>query len=362
MEMGIAGHPVTGRLHPCFFRGGYDHGRDPARPPRTSSLPRATIARAVHLTLTTHRLIMRSDGEITGRDLVDTGCGVLFGLPFALVGLFVTDAVLTQLRQGAWRDALVGSFYALMFSAVGLGIISLSLRGPVKVPTALRASAPGEPWRWRQDWATGRIVSADRQDLRSAWFFAIFWNVVGSYLYFMLPGEVRSGNWPALVGLIIPLVGISLLVRAVKTTLRWRRFEGSTLELAESPAMIGGRLVGRITSERLPVGATSIKLRLVCLRLEKHHRSTSERVIWEAEKTLTDYPIHFSGGIPVEFDIPADCEPTFADRFSDSEIRWMLYATAEVPGVDYAPRFDVPVFRTSAPTLASAEAPLPRRR
>jgi hypothetical protein len=307
--------------------------------------------------------MMRSDVERSGSNLVSAGCGVLFGLPFALMGLYISVAVLWQLSQGAWKDAAVGSIYALMFCGVGFGLIILSIRDPFRTATpALEASAPGEPWRWRPDWAAGRIVSADRQELRYAWVFAVVLILPSSSLYFVLPGELRSGNWKALVALIFPLVGIYLLILAVKATLRWRRFGASTLEMAETPAAIGGRLVGRITSERLPAGAASIKLRLACLRIEKHDRSTTERVIWEAEKTLTDYPIHFSGGIPVAFDIPADCEPASAARSALPYIRWMLQATAEVPGVDYAPKFDVPVFRTSAPAITSAEDPGPGRR
>jgi hypothetical protein len=307
---------------------------------------------------------MRSDTERTGGSLSGAGCGVLFGLPFALGGLLVAAASLRQMSQGAWRDGAAGSLYALLLGGVGFGLIILSIPG-LKAPrtAALQASAPGEPWRWRPDWTTGRIVSANRQDLGFAWLLAIFWNLLSSHLYFVLPGEVRSGNLPALLGLIFPLIGIGLIISAVKATLRWRRFGASTLEMDETPAAIGGQLRGRITSERLPVGATSIKLRLACLRLVKHHRSTSERVIWEVEKTLTDYPIHFSGGIPVEFDIPADCEPTSAAGSARSHIKWTLQATAEVRGVDYAPKFDVPVFRTlGVSAVASAEAPLPRGR
>lgn len=306
---------------------------------------------------------MRSDVDRTDGDRAGAGCGILLGLPFALGGLLVAAGALNQLSHGARKEALLGGFYALVFCGVGFGVIILSIQGPVKAPRALEASAPGEPWRWRPDWAAGRIVSADRQELRFAWLFAIFWNLLSSHLYFVLPGEVRSGNLPALLGLIFPLVGIGLIISAVKATLRWRRFGASTLEMDETPAAIGGRLAGRITSERLPVGAASIKLRLTCLRLEKHNRSTTERVIWEAEKTLTDYPIHFSGGIPVEFEIPANCEPTSADRSARTHIKWTLQATAEVPGVDYAPKFDVPVFRTlGTPAAASAKAPAPGKR
>lgn len=307
---------------------------------------------------------MRPDVEKRERNLFSVGCGVLFGLPFALMGLFIAAASLNQLVHGAWSYALKGSLFALLFCGAGFGLIIVSIWDPVRtLAPDLKASAPGEPWRWRPDWAAGRIVSTDRRELRRVWLLAVGMILPSSSLYFVLPGALRSGNWKALVGLAFPLVAIYLLILAVKATLRWRRFGASTLEMAQTPATIGGRLVGRITSERLPAGAASIKLSLVCLRHEKYRRSSPGWPIWKVEKTLTDYPIHFSGGIPVEFDIPADCEPASATRSSRPCITWMLQATAEVPGVDYAPKFDVPVFRTpGAPAITSAEAAGPGRR
>src|SRR5688500_5399560 len=119
-------------------------------------LPRSTAARADRSrTCIAHRLIMRSDVERTEEKLTSVGCGVLFGLPFALVGLLCTAGALRQLIHGDWKQALLGSVYAVVFCGVGFGLIYLSIRPPLRAPTTLEASAPGEPWRSRPDWAAG---------------------------------------------------------------------------------------------------------------------------------------------------------------------------------------------------------------
>jgi hypothetical protein len=49
----------------------------------------------------------------------------------------------------------------------------------------------------------------------------------------------------------------------------------------------------------------------------------------------------------VGFAIPADATPSDPDRAAD-RVLWRLEVTGEVPGMDYAARFEVPVFRTAA--------------
>jgi hypothetical protein len=50
---------------------------------------------------------------------------------------------------------------------------------------------------------------------------------------------------------------------------------------------------------------------------------------------------------PVNFRIPASCAETSEVNLND-RIYWHLEAKAELPGVDYVARCEVPVFKTSA--------------
>ncbi|HKW16347.1 MAG TPA: hypothetical protein VJO35_02440 [Terriglobales bacterium] len=57
--------------------------------------------------------------------------------------------------------------------------------------------------------------------------------------------------------------------------------------------------------------------------------------------------------IPVDFGVPQDAYETNHDTYRD-QVAWVLYAKADVPGVDYSDAFEIPVFRsgTSVETFA----------
>ncbi len=59
--------------------------------------------------------------------------------------------------------------------------------------------------------------------------------------------------------------------------------------------------------------------------------------------------------IPVDFEIPPDAYVTDHDNASD-QVLWLLHAKADVPGIDYADDFELPVFRTSSAAELSSAA------
>ena len=96
------------------------------------------------------------------------------------------------------------------------------------------------------------------------------------------------------------------------------------------------------------------------------NRSTSERVLWQEEQRTPGRQTRSAEGmvtsIPVAFELPADAEPCDSTNPRD-QVVWRLSVSAEVPGVDYASTFEVPVFRTAeseaAPSSEPAAAPAP---
>ena len=292
---------------------------------------------------------MQPDPERTGPGTSGPVGMLLFALPFAVAGVWAAANAVRAYREEAWREAVSVGIFALAFCGVGFGLMLVSLYGARDAARAraLDASRSGESWPEAEDGAVGRIDSRQTQDLRGAWALALFWNLFLSPVYVGFVVESWRGSRPAPLSLIVPVVGIALVIRAALAGRGWGRSGASTFEMTGSPAAIGGRLAGRIVSDRMPADGTSVKLRLTCLRHEGRRRAGMERLVWEAEKTVTADDIRSTGGIPVEFDIPAHCEPTSADHSSTSPIKWVLQAEATEPGASFAPRFDVPVFRAA---------------
>lgn len=275
---------------------------------------------------------------------------VLFMLPFAGVGLFTGVLAVRAALAHDWMQAVFLGFFALAFGGVGFGGIIGALRGKRRLAAvqALRDTHADAPWLWRPDWAAGRVEDGTRTTARFAWTFAIFWNLVSlPSAFFAVREALQKGNHAALLALLFPAIGIGLLVWAVRSTLRYRRYGISRLELATIPGVIGHSLAGtvRISEPLRPEGGFQVAL--VCLRRRTtgsgKNRSTSESTLWQDDRRVQ------GGGtsVTLAFAIPADALPSDDSNPSD-RIVWRLQVEASVPGVDYSSSFEVPVFRTAA--------------
>jgi hypothetical protein len=285
------------------------------------------------------------------------GCAVLFLLPFAAAGVGTAVAAVRAASLRDWGQAGFLSVFALTFGGVGIGGMVTVLRGRRSAEAALAREAqyPEAPWLWREDWAARRITDASAAEMGFAWAFAILWNLIG------VPGAVlavraalREGNRAALVALLFPAVGAGLLVWAVRVTIRRRRYGTSVLELDTLPAVVGHALEGTLHTPaglRPPEG---LRVALSCIRRvtsgSGRNRSTSERILWQEEQRTGAS----ATGVPVAFVIPADAAPSGPVRGEDRTL-WRLEVSAEVPGVDYAATFEVPVFRTADSALPRTE-------
>ncbi len=278
------------------------------------------------------------------------GCLVLFLLPFAGFGVYAAVMAARAARLGDWAQAGYASIFMLVFGGVGLGGIAAVFAGRRRAleVQAREARQPDAPWLWREDWAARRITDGSRTQVWLAWGMAAFWNLVS------LPGAIvavraalHGGNRAALVALLFPAIGLGLLVWAARATLRYQRYGVSRFELATLPAAVGHALEGTV---RTPAGlrpTEGFKVALTCIRRVTtgtgRSRSTTEYVLWQDERQVPGTGV----GVPVAFAIPPDAVPCDATRASDRTL-WRLAISADVPGVDYAATFEVPVFRTAA--------------
>jgi hypothetical protein len=111
----------------------------------------------------------------------------------------------------------------------------------------LRAAYPDSPWRWRSDWALGRI-----RDERGAWLllgWPLAFLVAGFALQvaatvFAQPVELDARS----IGGIVLLAGVSLglFIALALATARRLKYGRSELVLHTVPVVIGGALSGRV--------------------------------------------------------------------------------------------------------------------
>ena len=211
------------------------------------------------------------------------------------------------------------------------------------------------------------IRSTRTNGLLVAWIFTLFWNAVAFTSLALIWDRLMAGEeWGVYLVLLFPLVGIGMLLYAL--TLTWgRSVYGVPLFVAERlPAPLGGDCTGRILLRIPLVPENGIALRISCLervtvRTGKS-RSTREELLWLSEQE----GIHaYSAGdptgtsIPVRFTLPYDLPPSSSETDGKADgrsILWRLEASADIPGVDFAATFEIPVAQTerSSPELTES--------
>jgi len=284
---------------------------------------------------------------------------VLFMLPFCGVGLFFIGYALREAFSGQAElgTVLFSGLFGLVFGGVGLGIILMALKGNKSSQQVdeRKTQHPDKPWLWREDWASGLIQDSNRSSLRYTWFFAVLWNLISAPLSLMvLPREVlQNRNYPALLGLLFPLVGAGLLIWAIRATLHWKKFGTSVLELETLPGVIGGHLNGLLQTCTALLPEEGLSLKLTCIKRtvsgSGKNRSVNEKILWRERQVIPKDRIEAraqGSSIPFTFEIPYDAKETDRENM-DNAILWYVDAAASVPGVDYGAQFEVPLFRTS---------------
>lgn len=243
--------------------------------------------------------------------------------------------------------------FALPFVGAGVGTLliwgTIGGRRLLAEREALQARYPGEPWRWRPEWA-GAIKDATRPGTYVIWIFAGLWNAVAiTASVVALPRELAHGDRAGWFILLFPAVGLALLVAAIRATIRLRKFGVSTLTLDTLPGVTGHHIAGTVVAGPALDTRQAVELTLTSIRRvttgSGRNRSTSETILWQDTRTSVPSRQGAAGvAILFRFALPADVAPCDDTRPADQTI-WRLRAAAAVPGVDFDATFEVPVFR-----------------
>jgi len=250
------------------------------------------------------------------------------------------------------RWGLVGfkSIFIFVFGGVGLGLLIAIWRAP-KEKDATLPEYQGAPWLLNNDWQTATIRSTSKASMWGAWIFAAIWNLISAPLPFVLYAEVfEKQNYIASVGLLFPLVGIGLLVWAVRRTREWTRFGPAPVTLDPFPGSIGGHVGGTIDL-KLPFNANN-EFAVTLTNVHSYtsgsgkNRSQRETAVWQ--KNLIAHAATGPNGtrLTFRFDVPEDCRQSDTEK-DDSYHVWRLNLRATLAGADLDRDFELPVYPTA---------------
>jgi hypothetical protein len=280
----------------------------------------------------------------------------LFGLPFLGMGLFAAFSFLRAANQNL--AARIGAaVFASVFAIIGGGLIFGSFYGysRQKKQEDVELAQPGSPWLWRADWAAGRAEGKNKKGVIGWWIGAVLLNMLA--LPLAIGATVKmldTGDPKLLLPSAFGLLGLILLIGAIRATVRLKRFGKTYFEMTTLPFCPGSRVAGSI-HVRLDSDAThGVDVKLTCFRRVVtrvgNNGSSQQLPLWEDSKnvaagSLLRGPVDTI--VPVEFRLPVDAFQTDHNNSSD-QVFWLLKVKADVPGVDYSDEFELPVFRAAA--------------
>lgn len=256
------------------------------------------------------------------------------------------------------------AIFALTFPAVGAGLVFGSLVGmrTVKKEAALSEKHPGEPWKWKTNWAESSIPESATLwskvlDFYTLWAALVIFPLI---LATALSGafQTERSAWLLMVFVAIWCIPAWYTIKR----LRHRLAVGKTrFELQESPAWPGGLLRGFILLDKALPSRGAAEVALFCEKLTTRgsgeDKSTINEKIWSHQATVPPDRItrDFTGfRLPVGFAIPADAPESGAGDDAATEHVWKL--ELKVSGTAVHSVFEVPVFRTGKSPVLMTEA------
>jgi len=281
---------------------------------------------------------------------------------FAVVGVgTVVWNLLNAPPQSGWQ-AYVPHAVGASFVIFGVGAVARELERRKDRRADLQALEEHRdaPWLVRPAWRTRELIATERPN-RSLLPLAIFWNVVSWPLAFViLMAESGSGDPGVWLVLLFPVVGLGLLAPIILGYLRRRKFARTVVALDRVPMRLGEPCVGvlRITAPPDARPERGVLVKASCYRQRVRYvrdsdgdrsRKIERDLLWRDEKR---FEVRAGWGgraieVPFAFDLPSD-PPASTPLELANRILWELSAEAEVPGLDFRARVEIPVFPPDA--------------
>lgn len=276
-----------------------------------------------------------------------------------------------------------GETQTLIFAGVGVVVLGVGL---YRVASAFRkqkhrtggvssSTRVDKPWAERADWAAGRIKQ--ESSLVGLALFTVLWNlfswpIAGFAMYDRYWGEQSASGEPW-VTLIFPAVGLVMIGVLAYKYAQKRKFGETIFEMDAVPGRIGGALSGMLQTgvPHSTQPADGFHVKIACIRRREYYRRDSdgnrkkevdEDELWRDEKRIkgTSSGSASRTSVPIFFDIP---EGLYATKLhpKDNRILWRLTVEAELPGIDFATKMEVPVYEVEEPAGTDQRAVEARR-
>lgn len=247
------------------------------------------------------------------------------------------EAVLDRsFRPGLFALQMV---MVLLFGGFGFGFLAFAWRKrQAPVEAAIPAATPvGE----------NAIRSTKKWEVWVAWGFSLVWNGISAPILFLhLPALFHHPKPGQVIAMIFPLIGLGLLIWAIRASRDAWRFRSVRLVLDPFPGALGGDVGGSLIVPLAFSSARSFALSLDCrLHTSRQNGSETETVetlIWET-RGAASAERHASGTrLTFRFEVPRDLPAS-----SDHHL-WRLSVESSGDSPRFVRQFEIPVQPTGA--------------
>lgn len=254
-------------------------------------------------------------------------------------------------RDMRWIAAGMDLIFIIIFGGFGLLIFIGIFRVPNREKDLTQPPYYSRPWLANDGWQTATINSMAKTTMYSAWVYTVLWNAASAPVSFLVYDEVLTeNNYAALIGLLFPLVGFGLLIRAAKRASEWKKFGNSPVVLDPFPGSIGGHVGGSIDLNYPFEKSAQFFVTLACIRSYEHRsgneRRREETVLWQ--DTAAAYTERSINGTRIifRFEVPKNLKPSDALKNGSDYHLWRLHLKGKLPGIDIDRDYEIPVYPT----------------
>ena len=248
-------------------------------------------------------------------------------------------------REPRWALLLFYGVFVVVFGIVGFGLMIFGWRQISSVAKVDDAT----PWLSKKEWASPAIVASQTGATWALWGFAIIWCALSAPANIVIVDEVGKGNWAILVIVLFDVVGVGLIVAAIRQTLSARRFGATVLQMDPWPGSIGGQVGGMIAA-RVPFDeALAFSVKLSCVHTytsgSGKNSSTHHDPLWQETRWFHAHRANDGmSDLWFCFDVPNHLPAS--EETSSNYHHWQLQANADIPGIDFERTWELPVFAT----------------
>jgi len=294
---------------------------------------------------------VRTDPE-HGRWLV-SGCAFAIALPLFVGGVALLREGLLGLHRHVSNGVaftVIGLLLTLISAGIVFGAFATSRR--LATRSHRRVQYAMQPWLWREDWESRRVVERNPHLDVVLWLFGIAWCAIALPVALAVYRLMFARPLLAMVMILFPAAGVMILICAAYVSLRSWKFGRSVCAIDRLPIAIGRSFHGDVEhhgSQRSESGYDVVLTSVRRIRTQSGRgQSWTEEVLWQSQQHIPAAlaaPTPDGMRVPFDFEIPPDAAST-DQRDMSNQTLWRLQVTAELPGIDYKALFELPVFET----------------